>query len=262
MKAHIVTLHPGFFESPLQSSIVGRAIRAGNLSVTLWNLRDFATDKHQTTDLPPAGGGPGLVLKPEPIGRAFGRIGRVDKQHNIFLSPQGTPLTDAVVRRLASYDCLAMLCGHYEGVDQRALDAVIDEEISIGDYVLSGGEPAALVLLDAVARMVPGVLGNKASAHEDSFSDGLLEGPQYTKPRIWKGKAIPEVLLGGNHKLMQAWRDEQKLTVTRQRRPDLLARLGLENEPIDGETTSKCGRTRPSTGKPSAQAGKAKEKRP
>ena len=222
MKIHIVTLHPGFFESPLQSSILGRGIRSGALSVTLWNLRDFARDKHQTTDLPPAGGGPGLVLKPEPIAAAFRRIGKTANQHNIFLSPQGTHLTDAVVRRLAGYDSLTMLCGHYEGVDQRVLDTVIDEDISVGDYVLSGGEPAALILLDAVARMIPGVLGNQASAHHDSFSDGLLEGPQYTKPRVWMGKAVPDVLLEGNHKLIEAWRHERKLAVTGERRPDLL----------------------------------------
>ena len=196
----------------------------------LVNIRDYTLDRHRRTDDYPFGGGAGMVMSAQPIVDAFAARLRPDfRGRRIYLSPRGRTLNQRMVEELAREEELALLCGHYEGVDQRALDAVIDEEISIGDYVLTGGELGALVLIDAVARLVPGVLGSDESSGEESFSTGLLEYPQYTRPAEFRGEAVPEVLLGGNHADITAWRREQSLALTLERRPELLDEAPLDD---------------------------------
>ena len=223
MKIKVFTLFPEMLRPMLSASILGRAIRKGIIEVDLIDIRDYTLDKHRSTDDYPFGGGAGMVMMAQPIVDAItqntpeGFSGR-----RVYLSPRGRTLNQRIVEELAKEDALMLLCGHYEGVDQRALDRVIDEEISIGDYVLTGGELGALVLIDAVARLVPGVLGSDASPEDESFTTGLLEYPQYTRPADFRGDEIPEVLLNGNHAHIQAWRREQSLAITLERRPELL----------------------------------------
>ena len=218
MKFTVVTILPELIEPALTAGVVGRAKQAGTIAVTCVNPRDFTTDKHRTVDDTPYGGGPGMVMKPEPLLAAIAQAGQ---GHRILLSPSGVPLTQARVKALAQLDHLVLVCGRYEGVDQRVIDAAIDEELSIGDYVLSGGELGALVILDAVARYVPGVLGEAASVDDESFSAGLLEYPQYTRPVELDGRGVPPVLAGGNHAVIAAWRKLQAMQRTATRRPDL-----------------------------------------
>lgn len=227
MHFHIITIFPEFFLSPLSVSLLKKAQDKGVVSCSVHNLRDYATGKHRSTDDAPYGGGRGMVMKPEPVVAALEGVSqRLSKPWKILLSPQGAPLVQAKVAELAGKETLVLLCGRYEGVDER-IRAFVDEELSIGDYVLSGGEVAALVIIDAVARLVPGVIGCKASTEEESFSNGLLEYPQYTRPEEFRGLRVPEVLLSGNHAEIARWRRRQALLRTRERRPDLLAKATL-----------------------------------
>ena len=222
MKFSVVTILPELIEPSLTAGVVGRAREAGIITVESINPRDFTTDRHRTVDDTPYGGGPGMVMKPEPLLAAIEKAGEGSgATHRILLSPVGRPLTQARVAELAKRDHIILVCGRYEGVDERAIDLGIDEEISLGDYVLSGGELGALVLIDAISRLVPGVLGEPDSAVDESFSHGLLEYPQYTRPTELHGRAVPPVLTSGNHALIAAWRREQSLRRTATRRPEL-----------------------------------------
>ena len=216
--ASVYTLFPGMFPGPLGDSLAGRAVgRVWQLD--LHDIRDAATDRHRTVDDTPYGGGAGMVMRADVLDRA---LGGDDGRPLIYLSPRGVPFTQQRARALAAGPGVRLVCGRYEGVDQRVLDARAMEEISIGDYVLSGGELAALVLLDTCVRLVPGVMGAAASATDESFSNALLEYPHYTRPALWDGRAVPDVLLSGHHAAIQAWRHDQSLALTRARRPDLL----------------------------------------
>jgi len=230
MHFHILTIFPEFFISPLSISLVKKAQEKGVLSCTVHDLRDYAAGAHRSTDDTPYGGGRGMVMKPEPIVKALESIcAPLPSPWRILLSPQGEPLTQKKVVELAEKEALVLVCGRYEGVDER-VRAFVDEEISIGDYVLNGGEAAALVIIDAVARLVPGVVGCQESTEEESFSDGLLEYPHYTRPEEFHGMRAPEVLLSGNHAAIARWRRQQALLRTRERRPDLLARANLSDQ--------------------------------
>ncbi len=220
MKITILTIFPDFVESSLNYSILGKARENNLIDVEVVNIRDFTRDKHKVTDDSPYGGGPGMVMKPEPIFNSFESLS--GDYYSILATPQGNLLKQDKVIELSKKKHLVILSGHYEGVDQRVRDKLIDEEISIGDYVLTGGELPALVLIDAISRYIPGVLGNQESLEEESFSKGLLEYPQYTRPREYKGLEVPEVLLSGNHQRIADWRKEQSIKKTKQVRPDLL----------------------------------------
>lgn len=228
MKITILTIFPEMFESVLNSSILGRAREQGLIEVECVDIRPFSDRKHKNTDDYPFGGGAGMVMLAQPIMDAMASVTGTDfSGRRIYMGPRGTTLTTAKARELAKEEHLVLLCGHYEGVDQRALDACIDEEISIGDYILTGGELAAMVLTDCVARFIPGVLGSGESAEEESFSDGLLEYPQYTRPRELNGMEVPEVLLSGDHAKIKAWRRMESLRATKKFRPDLLQKAEL-----------------------------------
>jgi len=237
MTFDIVTIFPAMIEQPLAAGILGRAIERGTLDVKVRDLREFATDRHRVVDDVPYGGGPGMVLKPEPLFRAIDAVEqeRRSRPYTVLTSPQGTSLTQDVGERLSQCPHLLVLCGRYEGVDERVRSRV-DEEISIGDYVLSGGELAALVIIDVVARFIPGVVGDEQSVAADSFSRGLLDFPQYTRPAEIGGLAaderlkVPEVLLSGNHAEIRRWRKRQSLTRTLARRPELLNDASLDEE--------------------------------
>lgn len=228
MKITILTIFPEMFESVLNSSILGRAREQGLIEVECVDIRPFSDRKHKNTDDYPFGGGAGMVMLAQPIMDAMKHVtGENFSGRRIYMGPRGTTLTTAKARELAKEEHLVLLCGHYEGVDQRALDACIDEEISIGDYILTGGELAAMVLTDAVSRFIPGVLGSGESAEEESFSDGLLEYPQYTRPRELNGMEVPEILLSGDHAKIKAWRRQESLRATKKFRPDLLEKATL-----------------------------------
>ncbi len=230
MRFDVFTLFPEIFTGPLQASILKRAQEQGLLSVHLHNIRDYALDRHRTTDDLPYGGGGGMVMKPEPI---FGAVEAVMGDADvpvILLSPQGRLLTQQTARELARYPRLALVCGRYEGVDERVRQYLATDEISIGDYVLSGGELAALVLIEVVTRLLPGVLGDPAATFEDSHARGLLEYPHYTRPPVFRGWEVPPVLRSGDHAAVVRWRREQALRRTWERRPDLLARASLTEE--------------------------------
>lgn len=225
MKIDIVTIFPEYF-APLDISLLGKARRAGLLDVHVHDLRAWTHDRHRTVDDTPYGGGPGMVMKAEPLLAAIGAAAAAGPApHRILMTPAGQPLTQAKVRELAGREHLVLVCGRYEGVDERVIEEAIDEELSIGDYVLSGGELAALVVIDAVARLVPGVLGDAASADEESHSAGLLEYPQYTRPLALGAREVPAILLSGNHAAIAAWRRRQAIERTARRRPELLARF-------------------------------------
>jgi tRNA (guanine37-N1)-methyltransferase len=226
MHSTVVTLFPGLFAPLLTESVFGRAVRRGLLRVDFVDLREFGEGRHRVVDDRPFGGGPGMVLKAEPVIRAVeaARARHGPGVRTILLSPQGRPLTQALVRDLAAAEGLVLLCGRYEGIDERAVEVLKPEEVSIGDYVLSGGELPAMVLLDAVARLRPGVLGDEDSSREDSFGegDGLLDHPHYTRPDVVRGLGVPDVLRGGDHGAVADWRRKAALERTRRRRPDLL----------------------------------------
>ena len=231
MKITILTIFPEMFESVLASSILGRAREQGLIEVECVDIRPFSTLKHKNTDDYPFGGGAGMVMLAQPIMDAMDAVtGENFSGKRIYMGPRGTTLTTAKARELAQEEHLVLLCGHYEGVDQRALDACIDEEISIGDYILTGGELAAMVLTDCVSRFIPGVLGSGESAEEESFSDGLLEYPQYTRPREIRGMEVPEILLSGDHAKIRAWRRMESLKATKRFRPDLLEKADLTDK--------------------------------
>jgi tRNA (guanine37-N1)-methyltransferase len=218
------------FPGPLGQSLAGRALEQTIWSLDTVDIRAFATDKHRTVDDTPFGGGAGMVLRPDILDAAIGSV--ADGRELIVLTPRGLPLTQHTVRRLAASAGVILLCGRYEGIDERVIEARAASEISIGDYVLSGGEPAALVLLDACIRLLPGVMGAAESAAEESFSDAhLLEYPHYTRPAVWNGRAVPDILLSGHHGAVAAWRRHQAETITRTRRPDLWARQTFGKDP-------------------------------
>jgi tRNA (guanine37-N1)-methyltransferase len=221
MEIDILTLFPRIFEGPLDESILKRARERGLVQVRIHNLRDYTHDKHHVVDDKPYGGGPGMLMKPEPIFEAVETLQRADTCV-VLMTPQGKPLTQQRAQAFAQKSHLLILCGHYEGVDERVREALVHEEVSIGDYVLTNGALAAAVLVDAVVRLVPGVLGDDESAQQDSFAGGLLEGPQYTRPPEFRGMQVPEVLLSGDHGAVAVWRAEQARKRTRERRPDLL----------------------------------------
>ncbi len=226
----ILTLFPEMFHSPLEGSIIGKAREAGLIQVNLFNIRDYAKGKHRVTDDYPYGGGKGMIMKPEPIMRGIEAIQSGNPEARVILmTPQGYPLGQEMVKRLAQLAHLILICGRYEGVDERVRD-VVDEEISIGDYVLTGGELAALVVIDAVSRQIPGVLGDEEASEDDSFSRGLLEHPQYTRPREFAGRKVPEILLSGDHQAIEQWRRQEAVRRTWKRRPDLLSKAGLSED--------------------------------
>ena len=229
MRIDIITLFPGMFEPVFNDSIIGRAQKSGEISIHTHQLRDFAFDKHRRVDDTPYGGGMGMLMKAEPIALCFEEICRQtgERPHFVYMSPQGKTLNQQRLKELADIKNICVLCGHYEGVDQRLLDSFIDEEISIGDYVLTGGEIPAMVFCDALCRMVPGVLTNNECFTEESHYNGLLEYPQYTKPSEWRGIEVPDVLLSGHHANIEKWRKEKSLEVTAQKRPDLLKNKGV-----------------------------------
>jgi tRNA (guanine37-N1)-methyltransferase len=227
----VVTLFPEMFAAVADSGITSRALEAGLWSLTTWNPRDFTTDNYRTVDDRPYGGGPGMVMLAEPLERALDAVRKsAGSPRTIYLSPQGRKLDHRRVMELAKEQAVTLLCGRYEGVDERLLARRVDEEISIGDFVLSGGELAAMALMDAVVRQLPGAVGEPASVMEESFADGLLDCPQYTRPELYKGGRVPEVLLSGHHENIRRWRLKQALGRTWQRRPDLLAVRDLSDE--------------------------------
>jgi tRNA (guanine37-N1)-methyltransferase len=226
-RADVVTLFPELFPGPLGASVIGRGHGEGLWSLGVTNLRDFARDKYRTVDDTPAGGGPGMVLKPDILAAAIDAVSPADDPRpRLLMSPRGVPLTQARARQLAAGPGAVVICGRFEGVDERVIAARRLEEVSIGDYVLAGGEVAAMVLLEAVARLIPGVLGAVDSPAEESFEQGLLEYPHYTRPQVFEGREIPAVLVSGDHARVAAWRRDQSLELTRSRRPDLLAKSG------------------------------------
>lgn len=220
--ATVLTIFPEMFPGPLGHSLAGRALERGDWRLEAVDLRGFAADRHRSVDDTPFGGGVGMVMRPDVVARALDAQ-PADGRPRIYLTPRGARLTQSRVRALAAGPGLVVLCGRFEGVDQRVVEARGLEELSIGDFVLSGGEAAAIVLLDACVRLLPGVVGSAASVEDESFSDGLLEYPHYTRPAVWEGRSVPDVLLTGHHERIRAWRRDQALAVTRARRPDLLA---------------------------------------
>lgn len=229
MRIDIITLFPEMCDTVLSESVIGRARKKGAVELECHQLRDFAFDKHKRVDDSTYGGGMGMLMMAEPIALCFEdlceKLGK--RPHFIYMSPKGRVLTQQRVRELAQIDNIAVLCGHYEGVDQRVLDELVDEEISIGDFVLTGGELPALVLADSVSRMIPGVLSDDLCFEDESHFDGLLEYPQYTKPAVWRGKEVPEVLLSGHHANIEKWRRENSLLETARLRPDMLKNAKL-----------------------------------
>ena len=221
--AHIITLFPDLFPGPLGASVLGRGMADGLWSLETTQLREFATDRHRTVDDTPSGGGAGMVLKPDILARAIDAVSpEGDPRPRILMSPRGAPLTQAKARELALGPGAVIVCGRFEGVDQRVIEARGLQEVSIGDYVLAGGEVAAMVLLEAVVRLIPGVLGGAESHADESFENGLLEYPQYTRPQSWEGRDIPAVLTSGDHGKVEKWRRAESEALTRARRPDLL----------------------------------------
>ena len=227
MRIHILTLFPNMFTGPFNESIIKRAVEGGLVNISIYNIRDHTSDKHHTVDDYSYGGGPGMVLKPEPVFDAVEAVKDGRELPVILLTPQGRLFNQAIAAEVAAKEEVILICGHYEGVDERVRQHLATDEISIGDYVLSGGEIAAMVVVDAVVRNIPGVLGSDESAGEDSHATGLLEYPQYTRPQNFRGWEVPEVLLSGNHAEVARWRREQSLRRTAKRRPDMLERAKL-----------------------------------
>ena len=231
MRFDVLTLFPELFASFLRETILGRAVKAGLVDIRLVNIRSFAKGRHLVTDDRPFGGGEGMVMKPGPISRALESVDRTkDRFQVVLLSPQGRTFDQPLAWELSRMEQIVLICGRYEGVDERIRTKEVDLELSIGDYVLSGGEMAAMVVMDAVSRLVPGVLGGERSAQEDSFEDGLLEYPQYTRPRVFKKEEVPTVLLSGDHEKIRVWRRTESLKRTLERRPDLLEKAKLTEE--------------------------------
>lgn len=219
MKFNVLTLFPEMFE-PIKQSVIGKAVEKNIVEINLINIRDFSKDKHKKVDDTPYGGGAGMVMRPDVVYDAYKSI-EDSKTKVIYLSPQGKTLNQKMVEELSKEESLTLLCGHYEGIDQRVLDKIVDEEVSIGDYVLTGGEIPAMVLIDSVCRYIPEVLSQE-SIKEESFSEGLLEYPQYTRPEVFEGEKVPEVLISGHHENIDKWRKQEALRITKMKRPDLL----------------------------------------
>ena len=228
----VISLFPEMFRAITEHGVTGRAVKSGLLQIECWNPRDFTHDKHRTVDDRPYGGGPGMLMMVQPLRDAIHAAKQAagDRAKVIYLSPQGRKLTQAGVTELATNQKLILVAGRYEGIDERVIQTEVDEEWSIGDYVLSGGELPAMTLIDAVSRLVPGVLGDQASAEQDSFTDGLLDHPHYTRPEVLDGLAVPEALTSGNHEVIRRWRLKQSLGRTWQRRPELINNLALTDE--------------------------------
>jgi len=234
MRFDILSLFPEMFESLIDFGIIGRAVKRGQIEINLLNLRDFAEGPHLVTDDRPFGGGDGMVMKPEPIVRALESISTGKGETSvILLTPQGQPFTQSIARGLATLQQIVLVCGRYEGVDERVRSSYVDTELSIGDYILTGGELPAMIVVDAVSRLIPGVLGGARSNREESFEDHFLEYPHYTRPRVFQGQEVPSVLLSGNHRRIQVWRRTQSIRRTLERRPDLLEKACLSE-------TDKC----------------------
>ena len=221
-KAKILTIFPEVFPGFLGYSLTGKALKDGLWTLEAVNIRDYAFDKHGSVDDTPCGGGAGMIMRPDVLGNAIEH--NYDGGKIIYMSPKGQPLTQQKVHELSKEECLTVICGRFEGIDERVLEEYNIEEISIGDYVLTGGEQAAMIMLDAVVRLLPGVLGNAASTENESFEAGLLEYPQYTRPIEWKGRKVPDILLSGHHEKIAKWQREQALQITKKRRPDLVAK--------------------------------------
>ena len=232
MNVYILTLFPDMVMAGLTASIIGRAAKAGMLQIETVNIRDYSTNKHQKVDDYPYGGGAGMLMQAQPVYDAWrsvvDRIGR--KPRCIYMTPQGKTFTQKDAKAFALEEDLIFLCGHYEGIDQRVLEEIVTDYMSIGDYVLTGGELPAMVMVDAISRMVPGVLSNEESGSMESFEGNLLEYPQYSRPREWKGREVPEILLSGHHKNIEAWRRQQSILLTKERRPDLLEKAQLTEQ--------------------------------
>lgn len=234
MKIDILTLFPEMFDAVLKSSILGKAIEKGILRVGVINIRDFSKDRHKRVDDYPYGGGAGMVMMPQPLYDAIKSVKEESPDARVILtSPRGKPFGQEKARLLSKEPHLVIVCGHYEGIDQRIIDTMVDEEISIGDYILTGGELPAMVIVDAVARLLPGAIGSPRSLEQESFTNGLLEYPQYTRPADFLGMKVPEVLLSGNHKKIEQWRMEKAVEITRRLRPDLLAGRDIKPEETD-----------------------------
>jgi tRNA (guanine37-N1)-methyltransferase len=231
MRFDVLTLFPELFSSFLKETILGRAVKAGLVDIRLVNIRSFARGRHLVADDRPFGGGEGMVMKPGPVSRALESIDRTkDRSLVLLLTPQGRTFDQPLAWDLSRMEQIVLICGHYEGVDERIRTHDVDMELSIGDYVLTGGETAALVVIDAVSRLVPGVLGGEKSTQKDSFEDGLLEYPQYTRPRVFKNEEVPKILLSGDHEKIRVWRRTESLKRTLERRPDLLEKANLTEE--------------------------------
>ena len=234
---HILTLFPDMVMQGLHTSILGRAADRGDISIEAVNIRDFTTNKHGKVDDYTYGGGAGMLMQAQPVYDAYqsviDRIGGEKPRRVIYVTPQGKPFHQEMAKELSAEEELIFLCGHYEGIDERVLEEIVTDEISLGDYVLTGGELAAMVMVDAIARLVPGVLHNAESAETESFGDGLLEYPQYSRPEIWHGKRVPEILLSGDHAKVDAWRLEQALLRTKERRPDLYEKYWEAHPPTE-----------------------------
>jgi len=233
MQISVITIFPRMLDAVTGHGICARAIEKGALQVRRWDPRDFTEDRHRAADDRPYGGGPGMLMKPAPLARAIDAARREADAPVVYLSPQGEPLTQALLAELAEWPRVIFLAGRYQGIDQRVIDSRVDREVSLGDYVLAGGELAAMVLIEGIARLLPGVLGNELSAQCDSFADALLDCPQYTRPEVFEGRGVPAVLLSGDHAAVRRWRMQQSLGRTRARRPDLLAGRALCREQIE-----------------------------
>lgn len=234
MRFDVLTLFPEMFGAVLGNSIIGRAEKAGLLELNYIDIRDFSTDKHRKVDDTPYSGGGGMLMSAEPIYQAYMSVaeGLDYKPYTVFMSPQGSVFNQDKAIELSKHNHIILLCGHYEGIDQRVLDEIVDAEISLGDFVMTGGEIPAMAVIDTVARLIPGVLSNDGSFQNESHFQGLLEHPQYTKPRVWHDMEVPEVLLSGNHELIEKWKHEQSLLTTLKKRPDMLENEWLTDEDL------------------------------
>lgn len=239
MNFHVLTLFPDMIAQGLHTSVMGRALDAGVITLETVNIRDYTVNKHKKVDDYPYGGGAGMLMQAQPVydaylavERAIRERGRKEAVHTrvIYLTPQGETFCQSMAKELAKQEDLIFLCGHYEGIDERVIEEIVTDPVSVGDYVLTGGELPAMVMIDAISRMVPGVLGNRISGESESFSSGLLEYPQYSRPEVWRGKAVPQILLSGDHARVEEWRLEQSLEKTRRLRPDLYEKWAGENE--------------------------------
>ena len=232
---HILTLFPEMVMDGLNTSIIGRAIEAGLLEINAVNIRDYSTNKHMKVDDYPYGGGAGLVMQPEPVYRAYKDLEKdmKKKPRVVYLTPQGTTFHQEMAKELAKEEELVFLCGHYEGIDERVLEEIVTDYVSIGDYVLTGGELPAMVMIDSISRLVPGVLHNDDSAGDESFENGLLEYPQYTRPEVWHEKKVPEILMSGDHAKIEKWRVEESVNITKELRPDLYEKYESVQEKVD-----------------------------